>query len=164
MPYGGEMIRILMEEMVGTELAPQRTVADIIAEYEEKTANVENAIETFNGAFDTLGMSATVQGCYVEPVGSRSYLNAAALRKNLLISGWKAVYNRLDIAKVASAKDKKLFDQTLASPPPLTMETAKATFGDYLIRPRFHILKGLTEAFADLDPAYKSHSKVQFGV
>ena len=150
--------------MHGNIPAPQRTIADLIAEYEEKVAGVDDAIETFARAFDALQMAGTVMGTYVEPIGSRSYLNASNIRSNLLKSGWRAVYNRLDIDKIASAKDKKLFDQTMANPPPLTMETAKATFGDYLMRPRFHILKGLAEAFADLDPAYKSHSKVRIGV
>lgn len=150
--------------MHGNVPAPQRSVTDLIAEYDEKVANVETAIEAFNSAFDALQMAGTVMGAFVEPIGSRSYLHASSIRANLLKSGWRAVYNRLDIDKVASAKDKKLFDQTLASPPPLTIETAKATFGDYLMRPRFHILKGLAEAFADLDPAYKSHSKVRIGV
>lgn len=144
--------------------APQRSVADLITEYEEKVANVEAEIDRFNQAHDALQMAGTVMGAFVEPIGNRSYLDAKSIRSNLLKSGWRAVYNRLDIDKIASAKDKKLFEQTLASPPPLTMETAKATFGDYLMRPRFHILKGLAEAFADLDPAYKSHSKVRIGV
>ena len=150
--------------MHGTVPAPQRTVADLIAEYEEKAANVEVAIETFNSAFDDLQMAGTVLGTFVEPIGSRSYLNSQSIRANLLKSGWRAVYNRLDIAKVASARDKKLFEQTMASPPPLTMETAKATFGDYMMRPRYHILRGLAETFTELDPAYKSHSKVRIGV
>lgn len=149
---------------MSTALAPQRTVADLIEEYEAKHAAIEQAISSFDDAFTALGMAATVQGHFVEPVGSKSYLYADKLRKNLLISGWRAIYSRLDIAKIASAKDKKLFDQTLASPPPLTMETAKATFGDYLMRPRFHILRGLAESFTALDRAYKSHSKVRIGV
>lgn len=150
--------------MTQYHLAKQRTVADLIEEYEVKNAAIEEAIGTFDRAFTELGMAATVQGHFIEPVGNKSYLYADHLRKNLLKSGWRAVYSRLDIDKVASAKDKKLFDQTLASPPPLTMETAKATFGDYLIRPRFHILRGLAEAFSSLDPAYRSHSKVKIGV
>ena len=32
------------------------------------------------------------------------------------------------------------------------------------MRPRYHILRGLAEAFVGLDPAYKSHSKVRIGV
>lgn len=150
--------------MTTTAIAPQRTVADIVAEYDDKSANVEAAIADFERAYETLQMAGTVMGNYVEPISSRPHLHASSVQKNLLKSGWRAVYNRLDVAKIASAKDKQLFERTMADPPPLTFENAKATFGDYLMRPRFHILRGLAEVFADLDPAYKSHSKVRIGV
>ena len=149
---------------MSTAIALQRTVADLIAEHDEKAANVEAAISTFEAAFDALGMAATVQGTYVEPIGSKPYLHASSIRKNLLKSGWRAIFNRLEIDRIASATDKKLFERALADPPPLTIDNAKATFGDYFVRPRFHILRGLAEVFADLDPAYKSHSKVRIGV
>ncbi len=145
-------------------IAPLRTVADLIGEYEQKCANVEAEIASFEQAFDRLQMSATVMGQFVENIGSRSFLHANVIRKNLLKSGWKAVYERLEIGRVATAKDKQLFERTIADPPALTLETAKATFGDYLVRPRFHILRGLAEVFSDLDPAFKSHSKVKIGV
>lgn len=145
-------------------IAMQRTVADLVQEYAEKSANMAQAIAEFDAAFDRLGMAATVQGTYIGPVGNKSYLYERDLQKNLLSSGWRAVYNRLEIDRVASAKDKQLFERTLADPPPLTLENAKATFRDYLERPRYHILRGLAEVFADLDPAYKSHSKVRIGV
>lgn len=144
--------------------APQRTVLDLIHEYEDKRAYMPKAITDFDEAFDALGMAATVQGAYIGPVGSKSYLHESDLQKNLLSSGWKAIYNRLDIDRVASAKDKQLFQRKLADPPPLTIDAAKEMFRDYLERPRYHILKGLAEAFVDLDPAYKSHSKVRIGV
>lgn len=149
--------------MTGT-LALPTTVADLIDEYSDKAGSVDETIAEFNRAFDRLGLATCVAGVFVEPVGSRSFLHASSLRSNLLKSGWRAVYDRLQIASVASAADRKRFDQAMADPPPLTMETAKATFGDYLLRPRFHILKGLAEAFTTLDPAYKSHSKVRVGV
>lgn len=145
-------------------LALPTTVADIIDEYVEKDAAVDQAIADFEQSWDRLGMSACVHGTYAESIGNKPHLHASTLRKNLLKSGWQAVYNRLQIDSIASAKDKKLFDQALADPPPLTMDNTKATFGDYLIRPRFHILRGLAEAFTQLDPAYKSHSKVRIGV
>lgn len=148
----------------GNVPALQRTVTDLVAEYDEKCETVAEAIADFNEAFERLQMAATVQGNYVEPIGSKSYLHVSSIQKNLLKSGWKAVYNRLNISEVASAKDKQLFDRTMADPPPLTVENAKATFGDYLLRPRYHILRGMAEVFADLDPAYKSHSKVKIGV
>lgn len=145
-------------------LALPTTVADIIDEYAGKDAAIDEAIADFERSWDRLGMAACVQGTFAESIGSKPHLHATSLRKNLLMSGWKAVYNRLQIESIASAKDKKLFDQALAAPPPLTMENTKATFGDYLIRPRFHILRGLAEVFCSLDPAYKSHSKVRIGV
>lgn len=145
-------------------LALPRTVADLVAEYDEKAANVEAAIRSYDEAFNQLGMSCTVQGTFVEPVGSKSYLHASSLRKNLLKSGWQAIYNRLQIDRIASAQDKQLFQRTIADPPPLTVDNARATFGDYFERPRFHILRGLAEVFSSLDPAYKSHSKVRVGV
>lgn len=146
------------------ELALPRTVADLIEEHDAKAASIEDAIRSYDEAFDRLGMAATVQGTFVESIGSKNYLCAKALRKNLLKSGWKAIYNRLEIDRIASAKDKQLFERTIADPPPLTIDNARATFGDYFERPRFHILRGLAEVFADLDPAYKSHSKVRIGV
>lgn len=144
--------------------ALQQTVFDLINEYATKHEAIEDEIAAFDAAFTRLGMAATVQGTFIEPVGSKSYLYADRLRKNLLKSGWQALYNRLQIDRLASAKDKKLFERTIADPPALTIDNAKATFGDFFIRPRYHILRGLAEVFADLDPAYKSHSKVRIGV
>jgi SAM-dependent methyltransferase len=144
--------------------ALQMTLGDLIAEYERKHETMQEAIDTFDRAFDNLGMASTVQGTYVESIGSKPFLHLETLRKNLLKSGWKALYNRLQIDRIASAKDKQLFERTIASPPPLTVDNAKATFGDYFVRPRYHILRGLAEAFVGLDPAYKSHSKVRIGV
>ncbi|NLS03595.1 DUF4942 domain-containing protein [Rhizobium sp. P32RR-XVIII] len=147
------------------QLVTQRTVLDLVDEYEEKNAAIEEAIASFEAAFSQLELAASVQGKYVAPVTRhRPHLSARDLRSNLLKSGWKAIYDRLQIDRIASAKDKKLFEQTMADPPELTFDNAKATFGDYLMRPRYHILRGLAEVFADLDPAYKSHSKVKIGV
>lgn len=140
------------------------TVADLIDEYHTKNDGLEDAIASLKEAHKRMNMAATVCGTFVDTVAQEPYLHADSLRKNLLKSGWRAVYNRLQIDAIAPITDKKLFDQALADPPPLTMETAKATFGDYLIRPRFHILRGLAEVFCSLDPAYKSHSKVRIGV
>lgn len=146
-------------------IATQRTVIDLIDEYDEKNANIEHVIGDFQNAFTQLKMGACVQGKYVGSVTRHEpYVHPEELRKNLLKSGWQAIYDRLQIDRLATAKDKKLFERTLAEPPALTFDTAKATFGDYLLRPRFHVLRGLAETFAELDPAFKSHSKVKIGV
>lgn len=145
--------------------ARQSSALDIVEEYEKKAANVEAAIEAYNDACTAVEMAGTIMGTYVEPVlRGRAYVHASDMRKNLRASGWKALYNRCQIDRIASAKDKKLFERTLADPPELTLENAMATFGPYLENPRSHILRGLAETFADLDPAYKSHSKVKIGV
>jgi hypothetical protein len=144
--------------------ALQRTVFDLIDEYEGKRANIAGEIAALDAAHDRLTMAASVQGTFIDTIAAKPHLHESTLQKKLLSSGWKAIYNRLQIDQIASAKDKKLFEQTIADPPALTVDNAKATFGDYFIRPRYHILRGLAEAFVDLDPAYKSHSKVRIGV
>jgi len=151
--------------MTSHTLARQSTVLDIIAEYDRKAAGIDEAIKAYDDACTAVEMAGTIMGTYVNPVLlGRAYVHANDMRKNLLSSGWKAIYGRLNIDRIASAKDKKLFERTLADPPELTFDNAKATFGPYLENPRAHILRGLAETFADLDPAYKSHSKVKIGV
>lgn len=145
--------------------ARQSTVIDIIDEYERKIENVEAAIKAYEDACTAVEMAGTIMGTYVNPVlRGRAHVSANDMRTNLRASGWKAIYNRCQIDRIASAKDKRLFERTLADPPELTFDNAKATFGPYLENPRSHILRGLAEVFADLDPAYKSHSKVKIGV
>ncbi|SFH56673.1 MULTISPECIES: DUF4942 domain-containing protein [unclassified Ensifer] len=145
--------------------ARQRTVADLIEEYDEKVANAPAAIAAVKEAWRSLEMAASIGGKFggsisrhVPHIDERDVLSA------LLKSGWKAIYDRCQIDVIASADDKRLFERTFENPPALTFDNARATFGDYLMRPRFHILRGLAETFTKLDPAYKSHSKVKIGV
>lgn len=146
-------------------IAKPATVADIIDEYEKKSAALADALERTKAAVADLAGACSVMGEWGNHSAPRlDYAHERDLRAALLVSGWKAVYSRLGIAEIASAKDKKEWERTLADPPALTMETAKATFGDYIMNPRAHILRGMAEAFADLDPAYKSHEKVKIGV
>lgn len=146
-------------------IARQSTVSDLIGEYDEKRDAIEDEVRAFEAAFTRLEMAACIQGKFVAPVSRhRPHVSAEELKRNLCKSGWRAVYDRLQIDRIASARDRKLFEQTVESPPELTFDNAKATFGDYLERPRHHILRGLAEVFSDLDPAYKSHSKVKIGV
>jgi hypothetical protein len=152
------------EPLTGTAPALPVTVADIIEEYDRKRDAIPQAIAALNDAYTALKTAATVHGAYVETIVREAAPSEHHLRDVLLKSGWQAVQNRLNVAAVMTAKDKEDLKKTMAKPPELTMETAKATFGDYLIRPRFHILRGLAEAFTQLDPAYKSHSKVRMGV
>ena len=146
-------------------IARQSTVSDLIAEYDLKREAMGKEVAAFEAAYSRLEMAACIQGKFVAPVSrQRLHINADELRRNLCKSGWKAIYDRLQIDRIASARDRKLFNQTVENPPELTFDNARATFGDYLERPRHHILRGLAEVFAELDPAYKSHSKVKIGV
>lgn len=145
--------------------ATNRTVMDLIDEYAAKDAAVEKAIEDYKAACTAIEMAGTVMGTYVGPVvKGNSHVHERDMRRNLLQSGWRAVYARMNIDRIASANDKRAFEMTMADPPPLTFENAKATFGKYLLDPRQHILRGLAETFAALDPAYRSHSRVKIGV
>ncbi len=145
--------------------ARQSTVSDLIDEHDEKAAKLEAEVKAFEEAYTRLEMAACIQGRFVGNVTRhRPYVSVSDLKSNLRKSGWRAVYDRLQIDRIASAKDRKHFDRAMEDPPELTFDNAKATFGDYLLRPRHHILRGLAEVFADLDPAYKSHTKVKIGV
>lgn len=147
-------------------IALQRTISDMIEEYDEKSGALEAEIAAFAAAIGRLEMAACVGGTYGGDLWWRGKpsVDERAARKALLVSAWKAIYSRLNIDLLASANDKRKWDSAIADPPPLTRENVVATFGDYLLRARFHILRGLAEVFADLDPAYKSHSKVKIGV
>lgn len=145
--------------------ARNRTVADLIDEYEEKVAHAPAAIEAVNEAWRNLEMAATIQGKYGGGISRHApHVSERDVLSSLLKSGWRAIYDRCQIDQIASADDKRLFERTFENPPELTYDNAKATFGDYLIRPRYHILRGLVEVFSQLDPAYKSHSNVKVGV
>lgn len=147
-----------------TAIALPLTVRDIVNEYEAKAAALDSEIAAFKEAHTAMTMAATVMGTYVEMVVQTPSLHDTHLRQLLLQSGWEAVSRRLMIDHLATADDRKRLKLSMASPPPLTVENAKATFGDYMIRPRFHVLRGLAEVFTQLDPAYKSHSNVRIGV
>lgn len=147
------------------QIARQRTVVDLIDEYEEKVANAPAAIEAVNNAWSSLEMAASIGGKFGGSISRHSpTVHEADVKSALLKSGWRAIYDRCQIDQIATADDKRLFERTFENPPELTYDNAKATFGDYLMRPRFHILRGLSEVFSQLDPAYKSHSKVKVGV
>lgn len=144
--------------------ALQRRITDVLAEYEEKNAAVESALAAFKVACSAVRAASCVAGTWGEERLETGNICEKEMRRSLLKSAWKNVYDGLSIDRIASAKDKKKFQQDLANPAPFTLENIKSTFGDYLRDPRGNILRGLAEVFCDLDPAYKSHDKVRIGV
>lgn len=145
--------------------ALRRSLSDIVAEYDEKAENIAAAITAFNDAEAAINTAASIGGTFGSTVFSTApHLYEKDVRIALLRSAWKHVYEGLDIAKIASAKDREQLELKLTTPLPFTLENLAEVFGAYLLDPRFHILKGLAECFCDLDPAYKSHSRVRIGV
>lgn len=97
-------------------------------------------------------------------LSGRDSYSVREVEASLLKSAWKHVYDGLQIATIAGAHERSRLEQILEKPPAFTMLQIRDTFGDYLIRSRFHILKGLAEVFSDLDPAFRSHEKMRIGV
>jgi hypothetical protein len=148
------------------DLAFQRTISDIVKEYDSKKENLDNEIANFTKSVENIKMSTSIGGHFGDNIFYRSdpSIDKDSAYKALLISAWKCIYSRLSIERLATAEDKRKWEMAIANPPHLTPENVMETFSDYVLRMRFHILRGLAEVFVKLDPAYKSHSKVKIGV
>ncbi|WP_065335030.1 DUF4942 domain-containing protein [Tritonibacter mobilis] len=150
--------------------AMQRSLAEVVKEYERKAKSIPDELQRFRDAITALELSSCIEGVFGGSIWSNDrYGSAPSVREQsiqdaLLKSAWKHVYRGLNINLIASAKDRKRFDMSMENPPEFTIENVSATFGDYWINQRHHILKGLAECFCDLDPAYRSHTKVKIGV
>lgn len=143
-----------------------RSLREIVEEYDAKRAAIPQTVQAFKDAVAEVEMQATIGGTYAHSVWGRGSPSVyeRSLEDNLLKSAWKHVYNGLNLHKIASASDRKKFERSFDNPPEFTLDNLRATFGQYVADPRHHILKGLAECFVDLDPAFKSHSKVKVGV
>ncbi|MCH4542943.1 DUF4942 domain-containing protein [Ochrobactrum sp. A-1] len=146
------------------EISLGRRLSDVVAEYEYKKAAIPEALEAFNKAGNALKMACSIAGTYGRENLDTGRIHDSAMERNLLKSAWFFVYDKLQISYLASANDKRRFEQSMASPPEFTLDNLRATFGDYLLDPRGNILRGLAEVFCELDQAYKSHDKVKIGV
>lgn len=147
--------------------ALQRSLADVVEEYDAKHKAVQEHIEQFHRAITDIESAACIGGTFAGSIwgrGGSPRLHERTITENLRKSAWRFVYNGLNIKRVAPAKDRNRFEQSFENPPEFTIDNIRATFGKYLQEPRFHILRGLAEVFCDLDPAYKSHCKVKIGV
>lgn len=143
--------------------ALQRSLADVVAEYDHKVATLRDAIAVFEKAGQDMSLAAAVGGSYGGSINT-GHVTERELSQRLLCSAWKHVYDGLNIEAIASASDRKRFDRELQNPPPFTLDNIRATFGHYVADPRGNILRGLAEVFCALDPFYKSHDRVKIGV
>lgn len=146
--------------------ATLRRLSDIVAEYDEKVAAIPATVESFSEAVTAAEMGSTIGGTYAESIWGRCspHLYERTLRDNLLQSAWKHVYNGLNLNQIAPASDRSRFELAFKDPAPFTLDNIRATFGKYITNPREHILRGLAECFAGLDPAFKSHDRMKIGV
>ncbi len=145
-------------------LATQRSLSDVVAEYDQKVAAVPQALADFKTAGDALKTAACIAGTWGRTSIDTGNVYDSHLKDSLLQSAWQHIYTGLNIESIASASDKKRFQQAMTHPAPFTLDNIRATFGDFIINPRLNILRGLAEVFGDLDPAFKSHDKVKIGV
>ena len=146
--------------------ATLRSLREIVDEYEAKRDAVAHTVADFERAVTEVELSSTVGGAYAHSVWNRGkpYVHERAILNNLRKSAWMHVYKGLNIHRVASADDRRKFEHSFEDPPEFTLDNIRATFGHYVVDPRHHILKGLAECFAALDPAFKSHDRVKVGV
>lgn len=145
-------------------LALQKSLKDVIAEYDEKKAAIAESLESFSKAGDALKLSVTIGGTWGNERIETGSVSQYEAERSLLKSAWLHIYKGLNIKQIASAKDRKRWEQGVENPAPFTMDNIRATLGDYILNPRDNILRGLAEAFCDLDPAFKSHDKIRIGV
>lgn len=146
------------------ELAYPHAIRDIIGEYKYKSENLRYEMELFEDARERLNANSVISIAQGPQLARNLYMSHDIGQRQLLSSAWKALYIRLNLDRVFSATDQKHFEQSLESPPELTLENLKATFGDYYENPRYYILKGLAEVFCKLDKFYKSHTNFGVGV
>lgn len=149
---------------MSNEVAIKRKISDTIHEYDSKVENISKTLSTFEEAQTKLQSESCIGGTYGRTridIGS-IYVNN--IQESLLKSAWYNLYSHLKIDTIATAEDKKRFEQSMIDPPEFTIENIRGSFGDYIMNPFDNILRGLAEVFCDLDPAYKSHDKVKIGV
>lgn len=144
--------------------AMQRSLSDVVAEYDAKRAAVTDAIKAFERAGSDLKMSATIGGTFGDATINTGHVHGRDIERSLLCSAWRHVYEGLNIKLLASPREKDRFEQAMRQPPEFTLDNIRATFGHYVKDPRGSMLRALAEVFCDLDPAYKSHDKVKIGV
>lgn len=142
----------------------QRSLSDVVAEYEMKLAAIPAAIEAFEQAGRDLKSAATVGGTISNVRLNVGNICEGDIELSLRKSAWLHVYEGLHIEVLASPREKDRFRSDMERPPEFSLDNVRATFGRYVQDPRGSILRSFAEVFCDLDPAYKSHEKMKIGV
>lgn len=149
----------------GTEITTgRRKLPEVVAEYDAKVDALFGEIEEYHVAGDKMKAAVTIGGTWCNETFDIGKIYESKSKECLLKSAWRHVYHEYKIDRLASASDKKRFEQMFVNPPEFTVENLFEQFGDLVQNPRQTILRGLAEAFFHLDPAFKSHDKMKIGV
>lgn len=106
----------------GTEIAQKRAslnVAELVAEYDDKRAALPDALTAFDAATMALKSAATLRGTWGNITIYPRAPYQSTLEQALLQSAWRHVYAVGGFERIASADDKRRFEQLFASPRPL---------------------------------------------
>lgn len=141
-------------------------LSDLVDEYNAKRAALETVAGDFRKAVTAAEVGCNIGGAYGGSLWDRytPRIEQRTMESVLLVSAWNHVIDGLRIKEIATARDLDALKLAMQNPPEFTLDNIRATFGKYLVDPRQHVLRGVAEAFAGLDPAYRSHSKVKIGV
>ncbi|MFG1413448.1 DUF4942 domain-containing protein [Xanthobacter sp. VTT E-85241] len=153
-----------MHILQGSEVTTgRRKPSDLVAEYDAKCAAIPDALSAFGAAQTDVKMASTIGGEWGNYTLKAGDIDERDMRASLLRSAWRHCYKLYSLETFATAADKKRIQQMLEAPPPFTVDNIRDKFGAYILDPWGSILRGLAEAFADLDPVFKSHEKVKIG-
>lgn len=147
-----------------TDIALTNNVHDVIAEYNHKLEQAGAELDNFEQAAVKLKDAACIRGTWGDVRIDTGYHHKSTIEESLKKSAWKHLYKTMQLERIATAQDKRKFDQSMNNPPEFNFDNIKASFGDYIQNPWDNILRGLAETFCGLDQAYKSHEKVKIGV
>lgn len=137
----------------------------LVDEYESKLSRLPSLREALQDVVRDCESASSISASYGGDIwgrgGKPSMVNP---ERALRSSAWRHCYRGLNIHRIAPANERDRFEREFDDPPEFNIDNIRATFGDYLLNSRHHVLRGLAQQFANLDPAYKSHSKVKIGV
>ena len=113
--------------LTGSDVATKRatlSITELVAEYEAKRAALPEAVAAFEAATTALKSAATLRGTWGQvPIDPRAPYEST-LADALLKSAWRHVYEVGGFERIASADDKRRFEQMFAKPPPLPRKTS----------------------------------------
>lgn len=156
---------MLDDTKTGTGIAVKRKVSDFVDAYQRKLAEMTKAMNDFALAEQAIKSACCIDGAYKgSGFSTDPRVSIECMENTLLLSAWARVYSHLQIPILGTAKDKDAHKAFLAKPPAFTIENIAEAFGHYGMDPWGAICRGVAEVFCDLDPAYRSHSNVKFGV